>query len=201
MPRVEHEQFYGSALLRHGPRAEGLQWASQETQILRFEILRALLPHDLSELTLVDAGCGFGDFFDYLRTRGDTPGRYIGLDVMAPMVEAARERTGCEIRLCDVLHERRLPVADYYLCSGAMNTLTQEETQRFITRCLSAAGQGFIFNLLKGRDTSTIYNCRQPDEIRALARELGAACTIEEGYLSNDFSVCLRVASRESGCA
>ncbi|MBN2886682.1 MAG: class I SAM-dependent methyltransferase [Chromatiaceae bacterium] len=188
MPRVKHEEFYGSALQSHGPTAEGLQWASEETQRIRFRVLRTLLPEDLSELTLVDAGCGFGDFLDYLRTRGQTPGAYIGLDVMAPMVEMARARVGGDIRLCDVLADP-LPEADYYLCSGAMNTLTAEETQRFIANCLAASRQGFIFNLLKGRDRSTIYNCRQPAEIRTLAAELGADCRIEEGYLSNDFSV------------
>ena len=187
MPRVDTETFYRGALATHGETAEGVHWNSVETQEVRFRVLRSLLPKDLSDLTLVDAGCGFGDLYCYLERQGDHPGRYIGLDVMEPMVEAARRRTGREIHVSDILNDA-LPEADVYLCSGAMNTLTREETRRFIERCLGASRQGFVFNLLKGWNTSPIYNLYLPREIRRLSQELEVDCQIEEGYLAGDFT-------------
>ncbi|MGQ9658820.1 MAG: class I SAM-dependent methyltransferase [Thermochromatium sp.] len=189
MPRVDTEMFYGSALATYGETARGVQWNSVANQEIRFQVLRSFLPQDLSGLTLADAGCGFGDLYLYLERTGDRPRRYIGLDVMAPMVEAARRRTRGEIYVLDILDEdSALPEADVYLCSGAMNTLTRDETRRFIERCLEASRHGFVFNLLKGWDNSPIYNLYQPREIRQLAQELAVDHHIREGYLSGDFS-------------
>jgi SAM-dependent methyltransferase len=188
MPRLDNTSFYLDSLTSHGETAKGVQWQSTQTQELRFKMLRKLLPEDLSELTLVDAGCGFGDLYRYLDRCNALPGRYIGLDVMAPMVEVARRRTGCEIRVCNVL-EDRLPSVDYYLCSGAMNNLTREETWVFIRRCFEASAHGFIFNLLKGTDGPGSYNFQQPRDLVALAHDLGAQPRLEEGYLSGDFTM------------
>ncbi len=188
MPRVDNEAFYRGALAAHGETAEGVHWNSTETQEIRFRVLREFLPDDLSGLTLVDAGCGFGDFYCYLTREGEQPHQYIGLDVMQPMVETARERTGCEIWILDVLKDP-LPEADYYLCSGAMNTLTREESAQFIRNCYEASTKGFAFNLLKGWNTSPIFNYYQPREIRRLAQELDVDdYRIVEGYLAGDFS-------------
>lgn len=188
MPRLDNTSFYLDSLTSHGETAKGVQWQSTHSQEQRFSVLRRLLPEDLSALTLVDAGCGFGDLYRYLERHNAAPGRYIGLDVMAPMVEAARRRTGCEIRVCDVLNDR-LPAADYYLCSGAMNNLTREETWRFIRHCFAASTHGFIFNLLKGTDGPGSYNYQQPRDLAAFALELGAGTRLEEGYLSGDFTM------------
>ena len=188
MPRLDNTSFYLDSLTSYGETAKGVQWQSTQTQELRFKVLRSLLPEDLSELTLVDAGCGFGDFYRYLNRCSALPGRYIGLDVMEPMVEVARRRTGCEIRVCDVLNDR-LPSADYYVCSGAMNNLTRDESWCFIRRCFEASTNGFIFNLLKGTDGPGSYNYQQPWDLAAYARELGAEPRLEEGYLCGDFTI------------
>lgn len=187
MPRVDTESFYRAALDAHGETAEGVHWNSRDNQQVRFRVLRSFLPEDLSCLSIVDAGCGFGDFFCYLQEQDALPKRYVGLDVMEPMVAAARKRTGCEIRLFDVLTES-LPTADYYVCSGAMNTLTREETEVFIRNCFEASQCGFVFNLLKGWDTSSTYNLYRPSEMQQFARHLGAECDTQDGYLWGDFT-------------
>lgn len=188
MPRLDTFSFYLDSFNSHGETAKGVQWQSTQSQERRFEVLRACLPEDLSRLTIVDAGCGFGDFHRYLVRHGETPGRYIGLDLMEPMVLAARRRTGCEIRQCDVLHDR-LPHAHYYVCSGAMNNLTRDETWAFIRRCYDSAETGFVFNLLKGTDGPGSYNYQQPRDLIELADALGAETRLTEGYLSGDFTL------------
>jgi SAM-dependent methyltransferase len=190
MPRVETDHFYRRSLERHGHTAEGVQWNSTHSQHARFEILRQFLPEDLSTLTLADAGCGLGDFYSFLDTQGSRPDRYVGLDVVEPMVEAARLRTGCEILLLDILQEP-LPQADYYVCSGAMNTLTREETRAFIERCFMASTRGFVFNLLLGQDSSQHYNLCLPEDVREWTRHLDAGIEIADGYLHDDFTVAL----------
>lgn len=190
MPRVDTDRFYRDALARYGYNAEGVHWGSARTQQLRFAALRRYLPQDLSSLSLVDVGCGLGDLFLFLSERGETPLRYTGIDVVAPMVEAASRRTGRRILLRDVLTDD-LPGGDYYLCSGAMNTLTREESERFIRRCYANAKRGFVFNLLEGHPRPGAFNhCRQEDML-PLAAELGAQPCFANDYLDGDFTVSL----------
>jgi SAM-dependent methyltransferase len=190
MPRIDVHSFYADSLRRYGDTAEGLHFQSVKTQLDRFRVLRECLPEQLSDLSLVDVGCGFGDFLRYLQGQDAAPGRYIGIDIHERMVEIARERTGAEILRADALCDP-LPEADYYLCSGGMNTLTLQETRRFIERCYGAARRGYVFNILRGADASEVFNYRQPEEITAWAEELGADCRIVDGYMYQDFTVAL----------
>ena len=190
MPRVDAHTFYAQCLEQYGTTAEGLHFHSAHTQVERFRVLRALLPESLESVTLVDVGCGFGDLHRFLDQTGDRPERYIGVDIHERMVETARERTGAEILLLDALFDP-LPQADYTVCSGAMNTLTRDETRLFIERCFAASRKGFVFNLLHGHDRSLTYNYREPAEIEEWAAALGAACSIVDGYLHEDFTAAL----------
>jgi SAM-dependent methyltransferase len=190
MPRIDVHSFYRDCLEKHGETAEGLHFQCADTQIARFRVLREYLPEDLTRLSLVDVGCGFGDLYHYLEQQGGAPGRYIGLDLHEHMVEVARRRTGCDILQGDVLHDP-LPTADWYVSSGALNTLTKDETRLFIERCWAAASRGFVFNLLRGQDWSEIFNYRQPHEVESWAADLGAEIAIADGYLHEDFTVAL----------
>jgi 2-polyprenyl-3-methyl-5-hydroxy-6-metoxy-1,4-benzoquinol methylase len=188
MPRIDNEKFYNAAIERHGLGPQGVHWNSEHSQKTRFKVITSLLPQELSRATIVDAGCGFGDFYRYLADMERLPAQYTGLDCMEPMVAEAKERTGCEIRLCDILHDP-LVEADYYICSGAMNILERFETHLFIRRCYEHAKLGFVFNMLEGRDESMVYNYFTPGEIKKLGRELGARVVIKKGYLERDMTV------------
>ena len=162
---------------------------SARTQWRRFALLSAQL-EDLRALTLVDAGRGFGDFYLFLQDRGNQPRRYIGIDLVPQMVEAARERTGCRILQRDILRQS-LPTADWYVASGSMNLLSRTETAIFIRRCYEHARKGFVFNLLEGREREGEFAYWQPGEVRELLRPLEARVEIVTGYLEGDMTVIL----------
>ena len=185
MPRVDNSAFYEASLKKHGLTPQGVHWNCEFNQRVRFKELLKLIREPLQHLSLVDAGCGFGDLYRYMRTK---PESYVGFDVMEAMVDEARVRSGCEILHINML-EDPLPLADYYFCSGAMNTLSRFETRLFIKRALQHAHKGFVFNILKGKDESLVYNYYEAHEIRAIAKEEGVTCKIVTGYLPRDMSV------------
>jgi len=189
MSRIDNEKYYSEVVQRHGVSAQGVHWNSQETQYRRFEILLEMLALDEST-SIVDVGCGFADLYLYMQAKKMRFGTYIGLEVMKSMVDEASQRVTCEIRVSDVLCDT-LPEADYYVCSGAMNILTREETYLFIRRCLSASKKAFVFNLLEGEDDSMVYNYFRPKEIEAFAKEWGVSYKMKRGYLPRDFTVLL----------
>ena len=178
MSRIDNHNYYTTAIARHGNSAQGVHWNSQDTQYKRFEVLLGMLD-DLAASEIVDAGCGFAELYRYMKGQGRLPRSYVGLEIMETMVEEALKRVACDVRVCDILRDP-LPEADYYVCSGAMNILTREETVLFIRRCFAASRKGFVFNLLEGEDESLVYNYCQPKEIEAMARELGAKFTMNK---------------------
>ena len=190
MARVNQKSFYQSNIETYGLTAQGVAWDSPRTQRRRFAVLASCLG-DLRGESIVDAGCGFGDFYLYLKERGNPPQRYIGIDLLEEMVEEARRRTGCRILKRDILRQS-LPRADWYVASGSMNLLGRTETAIFIRRCFEHASKGFVFNLLEGREREGAFSYWHPREVRELLCALGARVEIVEGYLEGDMTVVLK---------
>ena len=189
MPRIDSEKFYTSAIEKFGVSAKGVNWASKENQFLRFAAILKLLPDDLSNFTLVDAGCGFGDFYNYLKKKKRLPKHYIGIDSLLDMYSIASQNTAQEIMIADICKDA-LPNADYYICSGALNVLTPFETHQFIQNCYSSSKVAFIFNALHGEKSSETYNYLSTKNIKEIAEKLNVKELIfESGYMEDDITV------------
>ena len=190
MARIDQKDFYQNNYDTYGVSAQGVAWDSLQTQKRRFSAIASCIGA-LKQDSMVDAGCGFGDFYLYLKERDTLPKTYIGLDLCAPMVAEAKVRTGCKILQKDILRQS-IPVADWYVASGSMNLLTRMETGLFIQRCFEKSRKGFVFNLLEGREREGKYSYWTPHEIRLLCQSLDAKIETKEGYLEGDFTVILR---------
>ena len=189
MPRIDSEKFYTSAIEMHGTSAKGVNWASKESQFLRFKTILELLPKDISSKTLVDAGCGFGDFYLYMEKKKRLPKEYVGIDSLLDMHSIASQKTGKEIILANICRDT-IPQADYYVCSGAMNVLNKFEAHLFIRNCFKACRDGFIFNVLHAGDVSETYNYMTLKEIKSIADELGVKSFVyRDDYMQNDITV------------
>lgn len=190
MARINQKKFYQENIDTYGTSASGVAWDSEQSQKRRFSALLSALG-DVKHDTLVDAGCGFGDFYLYLEEKNRLPKRYIGLDLCSPMVAEAKLRTGCKILQCDILRQN-LPMADWYVASGSMNLLTRMETQLFIQRCFEKSRKGFVFNLLEGSQQEGSFSYWRTHEVSKICGLLGVKPQIKEDYLEGDFSVILR---------
>ena len=189
MPRIDNEKFYTSAIELYGTSAKGVNWHSKRTQELRFDIILSLLPKNIKDFTIVDAGCGFGDLYLYMLKKKKEPKEYIGIDTVVDMYSIASEQTGKEIIIADITKDS-LPSSDYYVCSGAMNVLNEFETHLFIQNCFSTCRDGFVFNILHGEKDSETYNYLTKDEILNIASSLHVEhVEFKEDYLSNDITV------------
>ena len=171
MPRIDNEKFYQSAIEMYGVSAKGVNWHSKHSQEIRFDMILSMLPLKLDAFSIVDAGCGFGDFYLYTQKKKKQPKDYIGIDAVADMYSIASNRTGCEIIIADICKDE-LPSASYYICSGAMNVLNSFETHLFMRNCYEASEHGFIFNILHGRKESETYNYLTTTQIENIASKM-----------------------------
>ena len=187
MPRIDSEKFYTSAINIHGTTAKGVNWTSKETQEIRFDVILDILPKNIT--SLVDAGCGFGDFYIYMKTKNRVPKKYIGIDSLTDMYSIASNNTAQEIIIADITKDR-LPHANFYICSGAMNVLNPFETHLFIRNCFLACETAFIFNILHGDKQSETYNYISTCQIENIAKELGVKeIKLRDDYMQIDITV------------
>lgn len=181
--RIDNSRFYHAAISDHGFTPKGLRWHSLYSQEIRFEQLLSFVPDDA--LSIVDAGCGFGDLCVYARKQKHRTFAYTGLDMLEVMVDEAHRRTGETILLCDILRDP-LPSAEFYLCSGALNILTKEASFAFIEQCYRASTRGFIFNFLEGDKASPIYNYLSKTDVENLGVRLNAKIVFRNDYYESD---------------
>ncbi|WP_321777249.1 class I SAM-dependent methyltransferase [Sulfurimonas sp.] len=188
MPRVDNKKFYTSAIDIHGITPKGVNWNSKDSQNIRFKMILQMLPQNLENLSIADAGCGFGDFYTYaLKKKREFT--YIGIDSLVDMYSIASENTGCEILIADICTDE-IPQATYYICSGAMNTLQRFETHLFIRKCFEASQKGFVFNILHGTKKSPTYNYFTTKDIQEIAEDLGVKkVVLKDDYLDADITV------------
>jgi len=188
MPRINNDKFYKNALKKHGATAKGLNWHDDYSQIKRFEVILEMIEEDITGSSIVDAGCGFGDFYEFVK---EFDVEYIGYDIVEENVNIARERTKQKIILKDILKEP-LNEADFYIASGSMNILSRFETYLFIERCFEHSKKGFVFNLPYGKDESRNFNYFLPQEIKHFAKKFECKVKTTSGYLPHDFTVFLK---------
>jgi len=110
-------------LRQFGADPKSAFWKNKEWQIRRYDILSRLF--DVADrqggITIIDYGCGYGAFFDYLQDRPVMDAsRYIGIDMSAAMIAEAEAR----IRDPRVSFRRHLIAtedADYTFACGTYN--------------------------------------------------------------------------------
>ena len=189
MARVDQKAFYEKNYTTYGISAQGVAWENAQTQRKRFSSIVSYLG-DIKQDSLIDAGCGFGDFYLYLKEKDKIPKSYIGLDLCASMVAEAKVRTGCKILEKDIL-QQSIPTADWYVASGSMNLLTKIETRIFIQRCFEKSKKGFVFNVLEGREQEGNYSYWNTHDMLTLCHTFTNKVKIKEGYMEGDMTVLL----------
>ncbi len=184
---------YREAVARFGTGFEATLWGSRDAQRLRFDVMIDLA--GLQGCTIVDAGCGRGDFAARLLERSVGFARYLGLDALPELIEAARGRglARCSFEVADVVaHPQvlREAGADYVCICGTLNTMDDATARRLVEDAFEAAACGVVFNFLStrvnprwsGRDIGPARRF-DPLEWIALALGLSPRVAFTQAYL------------------
>ncbi len=157
--------YYETALATHGPTAHGVDWKDDHSHRLRHMQFLRLMAAD-PDASVLDLGCGYGDFLPVLRAAGHR-GTYVGVDLAPGMIAAARALHGeGPDRAWHVGAEPPGP-CDYAVASGILNVRRGAEAATWdayvdgIIAILARSGRrGFGFNILS---LSSDPKKRRPD--------------------------------------
>ncbi len=170
--------IYGRLLHEQDDPSRQVGWMDRLQQLVAFEVLAGVGnlcgPQGPSVL---DAGCGLGDFYGYLRGQGFA-GRYTGVDLVPELIEAARARhPGVTFVVADLLDpDLALESHDYVVAAGLFDYRTpdsEERLPRSVRRLFDFCRRGLAWNVLNvaapGRDD--LYRA-PPGELLALCEAL-----------------------------
>lgn len=195
-------RYYAGRLAEYGPGPRGVDWNGEESQRLRHAQFLRLLEAD-PDASVLDLGCGYGDFLDFLRARGDRRA-YVGWDVAPEMIAAARARHGEAPDSAWNVGAMPDAPCDYAIASGVMNVKGAVEAEAWavyvegVIETLAASGRrGFGFNMLSlasdpEKRRPHLFYADPVDMLRQCLKRYGRHVAVLQDYGLWEFTVLVR---------
>jgi SAM-dependent methyltransferase len=194
--------YYASKLDLHGATPPGVDWKDAESHQRRHrQVLRLL--DDSPDASIIDIGCGFGDFYRFLRAAGHH-GRFVGYDIAPSMIAMARELHGqAADREWHVGAEPTEP-GDFAVASGIFNVkgaMSNQVWTSYVKRTidsLSRAGSlGFAFNVLSlssdpERRRANLFYADPPEMLGYCLSRYGRSVALLQDYGLFEFTIIVR---------
>ncbi|MDK9709086.1 MAG: class I SAM-dependent methyltransferase [Desulforhopalus sp.] len=150
---TEVAEYYNAKLAEYGETPRGIDWNSEESQLLRFEQLCKIID-SLNEFSLNDLGCGYGTLYEFLANKYERFS-YLGIDVSESMIRAAMQRYKDKPHARFILSSEPDQVADFCIASGIFNVRlgrSNDEWRLYLETTLDLLHRtsrfGFAFNCL-----------------------------------------------------
>ncbi len=113
--------FYNFHLKKFGDRPEALRWTPQG-QLKRYHMLADIAPErGLNNATVLDYGCGTGDFYKFLKRRGIHV-KYTGVDINENFISLAKAKyPECDFKVMNADDDQFEGFYDYIFICGVFN--------------------------------------------------------------------------------
>lgn len=189
-------EIYDTTINKFGANtSEAVHW-NKQTQYYRFNLIKNHLPND-SDISILDVGCGNGEFLNYLNFSGHR-GKYSGYDINKNFIDAAKKtypQYTDSFHVVDILETPVKESFDYVILSGLFNSnYGQDETwiKSMLTKMFQLSNKKVIFNAIS---TYTSYRDEQmyyinPFEISDfIIQNLSPEIILEHGELPYNFQI------------
>ncbi len=194
--------YYASKLELHGPTPQGVDWNGTDSHEMRHRQFLRLLDGS-RDASVIDLGCGFGDFLRFLRAAGHQ-GRFIGYDIAPSMIEKARELHGESDDRQWRIGAQPAEVADFAVASGILNVkgdVPSDQWTRYVHQTIDilahAGRRGFAFNVLsmssdRDRRRPNLYYADPADILNHCLSHYGRSVALLQDYGLYEFTVVVR---------
>ncbi len=153
--------FFSKKLSLFGNTPAAVGW-TEAGQRLRYECILSLIP--ISGSSILDFGCGKGDFFGFLKEKGIDV-KYKGIDINRKLIETASHNyPGAEFMTSDIDSAMLSENFDYIISCGVFNLNIQgvkESAEESLKKLFKHTNKTLLFNCLSAHsnteDTNLVY--------------------------------------------
>jgi len=185
---IEH---YSKLYKKFGESPKALGWI-KGNQDVRFEIISQI--GTMKNTTVLDVGCGFGDFYEFLRDKKINC-KYHGVDINNQFIEIAKKRNPKgKFELRDIQKNKFTEKFDWVIATGITNHATNYRhlkniLQEMFRICKKGVVMDFISNYVDYKDKDIFYT--SPEKMFQTAKELTRRVTIRHDYMPFEFCLYL----------
>lgn len=185
--------FFSKKLSLFGNTPAAVGW-SETGQRQRFECIQRLLP--LDGHTVLDFGCGKGDFYGFLKEKGIKV-KYRGTDINQKLIEtASRNFPEAEFMTFDIDSEELSENYDFIILCGVFNLNVEgvkESIERYLTKLFKYTNKTLLFNCLSARsgkkDAGLVYF--DPAELLSQASVISTSSDVYDNLIEGDIFLSL----------
>jgi len=175
--------------------AKAVSYGSEGSQKIRFEVLSEI--GNLNGKTILDVGCGLGDFYGFLKNKGIEPKKYVGIDINPLMISKAKKNyPDAKFFVGDLLKIIPEGRFDYVFQSGIFNLVFQKWqkiTYKILTQMYNLSkigvGSNFLSTLTPFKKDKNSYYADPNKIINFIYTHLSKNFVLRHNYKPNDFTV------------
>ncbi|WCL51231.1 class I SAM-dependent methyltransferase [Leptospira sp. GIMC2001] len=186
----ENVEYYSKLVNQFGNDVKSLNWGSNASQELRFQILSEI--GDISNKSILDIGCGLGDLYKFLNKKEKVV-KYSGIDITPSMIEMARKNySTVDFSVKDYMKDE-IGISDYIFISGIFTYQSKEFFEKSILSLFQKVRLGISFNLLSSWADTLAENEFYADPIETVkfCKSITRKFAFRHDYHPADFTIYL----------
>jgi len=188
------KDFFNKLVEKHGYSPKSLAYSGEKSQKIKFNIVTEVGIED--NCSVLDVGCGFGDYFNYLKQRGIKNVKYCGIDISNKIVDFAKEKNS----LVNVIQGNVLDLSDDekydYVISLGFNCVKTGSNWRTLTQVLDKmwklSKKGIAYNAVSTFSEDSprkIYFVSPAKVIDYIMTNLTYKVVFRHDYMPHDFTI------------
>ena len=188
------KDFFNKLVEKHGYSPKSLAYSGEKSQKIKFNIVTEVGIED--NCSVLDVGCGFGDYFNYLKQQGIKNVKYCGIDISNKIVDFAKEKNS----LANVIQGNVLDLSDDekydYVISLGFNAVKTGSNWETLTQVLDKmwklSKKGIAYNAVStfAEDSPRkIYFVSPAKVIDYIMNNLTYKVVFRHDYMPHDFTI------------
>lgn len=183
--------YYQKLFDEHGISPKSVGWGSKEgKQSIRFEILCQI--GDISNSTILDIGCGFGDLFGYLKYK-KINSVYLGIDINDNLIDVGKKiYPGAHLEHRDFEIKKFTKKFDWVFSSGiTSHGSNYSHLAKIMTEMYRICKKGFSMNFVSDNVDYTTKDLfySSPEKIVSIVKSFSNRFTLRHDYIPYEFTL------------
>ena len=189
--------YYSKLFKQHGQSPKSLGW-SKGKQFLRFDQLTKY--YMLKDCSILDVGCGFGDFVTYLKSKYEWASiDYLGIDLIDDFVQVAKKthhQNNFRFISGEFIETDLIGKFDYVISSGIFNLKNDNGNnhnllEQFISKMLSHCNKSVSIDFLSDKvEFKHSHNFHwDPSRLLSMAYKFSKNVSLSNDYFPFEFTL------------